>query len=79
MSAFLYSRLALLSGIAFLAPLPAMAQTAAVATDPAVVPPPQGATAGARRVYTPADFSRFAPKSAYDMLVQIPSFTIQHM
>jgi len=29
-----------------------------------------------KRVYTPADFARFAPKTAYDMLVQVPSFTI---
>src|SRR4051794_28910259 len=33
------------------------------------------ATAGTR-VYTPADFARFAPKTAYDMLVQVPSFTL---
>jgi outer membrane receptor for ferrienterochelin and colicins len=79
MSAFRNSRLALLSGIAFLAPLPAIAQTAPAATDPAVVPPPQGATAGTKRVYAPADFTRFAPKSAFDMLVQIPSFTIHQM
>ena len=30
-----------------------------------------------KRVYTPADFARFAPKTAYDMLVQVPSFTIR--
>ena len=30
-----------------------------------------------RRVYAPADFARFAPKTAYDMLVQVPSFTIR--
>ena len=27
-------------------------------------------------VFTPADFARFAPKTAYDMLVQVPGFTI---
>ncbi|MXO59336.1 TonB-dependent receptor [Altererythrobacter salegens] len=27
-------------------------------------------------VYTPADFARFSPKTAYDMLSQVPSFTI---
>ena len=26
-------------------------------------------------VFTPADFARFAPKTAYDMLVQVPGFT----
>ena len=31
----------------------------------------------AKRVYTPADFARFAPKTAYDMLVQVPGFTIR--
>ena len=30
-----------------------------------------------KRVYSPADFARFAPKTAYDMLSQVPSFTIQ--
>jgi hypothetical protein len=46
-------------------------------------PPPQGAAvpaAGAavgKRVYTPADFVRFAPKTAYDMLAQVPGFTIR--
>ena len=30
-----------------------------------------------KQVYTPADFARFAPKTAYDMLVQVPSFTIR--
>jgi Outer membrane receptor proteins, mostly Fe transport len=29
------------------------------------------------RIYTPADFARFGPKSAYDMLVQVPSFTLR--
>ncbi len=37
---------------------------------------PAAAPAAAKRVYTPADFARFAPKTAYDMLTQVPSFTI---
>ena len=37
----------------------------------------QGAPAEAKRVYTAADFDRFAPKTAYDMLVQVPSFSIK--
>jgi len=73
------SKLALLAGIAFIAPHPALAQTAPATSDPAVVPPPQAATAGTKRVYTPADFIRFAPKTAYDMLVQVPSFTIRQV
>jgi hypothetical protein len=45
-------------------------------------PPPQGAdvagvAAAGKRVYTPADFTRFAPKTAYDMLQQVPGFTIR--
>ena len=35
------------------------------------------ATTATKRIYTPADFARFAPKTAYDMLVQVPSFTIR--
>jgi hypothetical protein len=35
------------------------------------------ATATAKQVYTPADFVRFAPKTAYDMLVQVPGFSIR--
>jgi hypothetical protein len=47
--------------------LPAMASAQAPVAAPAV----------AKRVYTPAYFARFAPKTAYDMLAQIPSFTIR--
>jgi hypothetical protein len=66
----------LLAGTALLA-MPALAQTAPT-SDPAVVPPPpaQPVTTTGKLVYTPADFARFAPKTAYDMLVQIPSFTL---
>jgi hypothetical protein len=35
-------------------------------------PAPQGA-----RTYTPADFTRFAPRNAYDMLSQVPGFAIE--
>src|SRR5689334_4369081 len=46
-------------------------------SDSAVAPPPVAKPAGPeKRVYTLADFARFAPKSAYDMLVQVPGFTI---
>ena len=42
-----------------------------------VAPPPVPAAAVAGvKVYTPADFARFAPKTAYDMLSQVPGFTI---
>jgi hypothetical protein len=51
---------------ALLAPLSATAQTATPA-----------AAATGTKVYTPADFARFAPKTAYDMLTQVPGFTIR--
>lgn len=70
------NRQALLAGLAVLAPMPAAAQTAP-ASDPAVAAPPQAVAAGAARVYTPADFARFAPRTAYDMLLQVPGFSIR--
>jgi hypothetical protein len=45
-------------------------------SDPASAPPPVAQAAGQKRIYTPADFARFAPKTAYDMLAQVPGFTI---
>src|SRR3954470_16489987 len=47
-------------------PAPLLAQEAAAPT----------ATSGARS-YTPADFARFAPQNAYDMLRQVPGFVIR--
>jgi len=35
------------------------------------------AAATAKQVHVPADFARFAPKTGYDMLVQVPGFTIR--
>ena len=46
-------------------------------TGPASGQPVPAAPAAAKRVFTPADFARFAPKTAYDMLVQVPGFTIR--
>ena len=68
---------ALLSGIAALTPLPAAAQDLPAAADPAVAPAPLATPAGSKRVFTPADFTRFAPRTAYDMLVQVPGFVIR--
>lgn len=70
------SRALLLAGAAMLAPATAEAQTTASA-DPAVAPAPVATNTGSKRVYAPADFARFAPKTAYDMLVQVPGFTIR--
>lgn len=67
----------LLAGAALLIPGAAMAQTVSPAADPAVVPPPAATPVDGKRVYTPADFARFAPKTAYDMLAQVPGFTIR--
>ena len=60
-------RAILLGGSALAAAAPTFAQT----------PPPVAATVAGKRIYTAADFARFAPKTAYDMLVQVPSFTIR--
>jgi len=74
------NRRALLAGIALLTPLPAAAQTAPAAdpaaADSAVSPAPVATPAGSKRVFTAADFTRFAPKTAYDMIVQVPGFTL---
>ncbi|GAA4720138.1 TonB-dependent receptor [Sphingomonas lutea] len=47
--------------------------------DPAVAPKaePEPAAAGQSRTFVPADFVRFAPRTAYDMLKQVPGFTIR--
>ncbi|HVM37480.1 MAG TPA: TonB-dependent receptor plug domain-containing protein [Sphingomicrobium sp.] len=52
---------------------------AQTASDPAPAPAPATAAApsGAKRVYTPADFARFAPRNALDMVQQVPGFSIR--
>lgn len=59
---------------------PALAQDAPPATTPPATgdaPPPVAAeTAQGRRVYSPADFARFAPRNALDMLSNVPGFSI---
>jgi outer membrane receptor for ferrienterochelin and colicins len=48
--------------------------------SPAATAPPPGAplpAAAANRVYLPADFVQFAPKTALDMLERVPGFTIR--
>ncbi len=66
----------LIAGIWLFVPANVLAQTPPP-SDPAAVPPPVAAATGDKQVYTPADFARFAPKTAYDMLVQVPGFTIK--
>ncbi len=57
------------------------APPAPAATPPATgdAPPPvatESAATQGRRVYTPADFARFAPRNALDMLNNVPGFSI---
>lgn len=65
---------------AALSALPALAQEAAPTGD---TPPPAptesaaSANSAARQVFTPADFARYAPKNANDMLAQVPGFSIR--
>jgi len=53
--------------------------TAAVTAPATALAQPSASPAATKRVYTPADFARFAPKTAYDMLVQVPSFSIKQV
>jgi outer membrane receptor for ferrienterochelin and colicins len=53
----------------------ARAQEAPPATGDA--PPPVAAPVSGKLIYTPADFVRFAPKTALDMLNQVPGFSIR--
>ena len=52
----------------------ALASPATAQTPPA--PAPHTQAAPVTRTYLPADFARFAPKTGYDMLAQVPGFTI---
>lgn len=69
---------ALLSGVALAQP--AFAQDAETGDAPppqsTEVPTPSEAPAG-RQVYTPADFARYAPKTAADMIQQVPGFQVR--
>ena len=56
------------------APVPAFAQAAPDAPPPEPTLP---ATVEGAKSYTPADFARFAPKTALDMLRQVPGFIIE--
>jgi len=63
---------------ALLIALMSSAAAAFAQAAPAAAPDAQPATpsAGAARTYTPADFTRFAPRNAYDMLSNVPGFAI---
>jgi len=54
------------------------AASAQAAPETGDAPPPVSAPAAdGKRVYTPADFERYAPKTALDMLRQVPGFSIR--
>lgn len=65
---------------AALCAMPAAAQEPPASGD---TPPPAPATvpatgvSAARQIYSPADFARYAPVNAYDMLQQVPGFQIR--
>jgi hypothetical protein len=59
---------------ALAAAAPAAAQEAPTTGD---APPPAATPTNGKKVYTPADFARFAPRTAFDMLAQVPGFTIR--
>ena len=63
------SRVLLLSSAALLWVLPSPSRAAAVQAAPA--------PAASKRQYTPADFARFAPTNALDMLRQVAGFSIR--
>jgi hypothetical protein len=68
---------------AFAVPLGLAAPAAAqVASEAPPTPEPAAqsgtvATSSERSVYTPADFARFAPKTARDMIDQLPGFAVE--
>jgi len=75
------ARFALLVALLSSAAGPAFAQSApAPATPPATgdAPPPAATTVQGTRSYTPADFARFAPRNALDMLNNVPGFAIDN-
>jgi hypothetical protein len=53
---------------------PAQAQEAPATGDAAA---PVSTPTNGKKVYTPADFVRFAPRTAFDMLAQVPGFSIR--
>ena len=66
----------LCSSVLLLSPNAAFAQDGASAAAPAASPDIPGASSVNHVVYTPADFARFSPKNALDMLNQVPGFSV---
>jgi len=65
-----------LASAALLALLPSTGNAQETGDAPAPVPTLPAVAEGAKS-YTPADFARFAPKTALDMLNQVPGFVIR--
>lgn len=63
-------RMALLASAMPVSALPATAQTTPAPATPVTAP-------AAKSSYTAADFARFAPRTAYDMVIQVPGFTVR--
>lgn len=55
----------------------ALAAATRAAAQAPTAPAPQTEAAPVNRAYTPADFARFAPQTAFDMVSRVPGFTIQ--
>lgn len=55
----------------------AAAQDTGDAPPPVPVPVEAPAAGQAKQVYVPADFARFSPKTAFDMVSRVPGFTIR--
>jgi outer membrane cobalamin receptor len=73
---------ALVGGVIAGAPVAAFAQDTTPAPAPTPTPAPTasidipGASSEGHVVYTPADFARYSPKNALDMINQVPGFSI---
>lgn len=73
--------LAALSAALSFSVAPVAAQEAPVSGDTppptATAAPAGGPSSATRQVYAPADFARYVPRNAYDMLIQVPGFQIR--
>ena len=65
------------AGAALIAAMPGIAAAQEAPAGEEIAPPPDATPVAGRRVFTPADFERFAPRNALDMLNEIPGFTLR--
>lgn len=71
------SRRAMLLAFASFTAISTAASAQEVAPPTGDAPPTVSAAAGTKRTFAPADFTRFAPRTALDMLNQVPGFSIR--